>query len=74
MIPGLRHTEDPGCRDDRKMGLIRTHEFEDPDGSAPAFGVNQAAARERMPHSRRISLTFSSKARSVRGLYPKQCD
>ncbi len=53
IAPSFRHMqlerEDkaPVCRG----CLVRTHEFEDPDGTAPVSRANQAAARERMSRS-----------------------
>jgi hypothetical protein len=45
VIAGLRHARHARHRRDREIGLIRAHEFEDPDGTAPVSRANQAAAR-----------------------------
>jgi hypothetical protein len=48
---------------DREIGLVRAHEPEDPDGTAPVSRANQAAARERMSRSTRSCL-FSRRRRA----------
>src|SRR5271165_4075415 len=48
MKAGHRHADHARHHGNRKDGLVRAHEFEDPGGIAPVSRANQAAARERM--------------------------
>ena len=56
IVAGLRHAEHACHRGDRKAGLVRAHEPEEPDGIMPVSRSNQAVARERMSRSRRSCL------------------
>src|SRR2546429_601760 len=51
MKAGRRHAEHARHHGNRKDGLVRAHEFEDPGGIAPVSRANQAAAPERMKGS-----------------------
>ena len=61
--PGFGHAEHACHGRDREAGLVRAHEFEDPDGIAPVSRANQAAARERISRSSRSCL-FSRRSRA----------
>ena len=63
IVPGLRHAEHACNSRDREAGLVRAHEFEDPDGTAPVSRADQAAARERISRSSRSCL-FSRRSRA----------
>ena len=62
VVAGRRHAEHARHGRDREGGLVRAHEFEDPDGITPVSRANQAVARERMSRSRRSCL-FSRRSR-----------
>ncbi len=63
IVACLRHAEHAGHGGDREDGLVRVHEPEDPDGTAPVSRANQAAARERMSRYTRSCL-FSRRSRA----------
>ena len=62
VLAGLRHAGHACHYGDRKVGPIRVHEPEDPEGATPVSRANQAAARGRMYGSRRSCL-FSRRNR-----------
>ena len=63
MVARLGHAEHARHGGDRKAGLVRAHEPEEPDGTAPVSRANQAAAFERMSRSSRSCL-FSRRSRA----------
>jgi len=63
VIASLGHAEHARHRGNRKVGLVRAHKPEEPDGTAPVSRANQVAAFERMSRSTRSCL-FSRRRRA----------
>ena len=70
VIARLGHAEHACHCGNRERGLVRTHEPEEPEGSAPVSRANQAAAFDRISRSSRNCL-FSRRSRSTHHARPR---